>query len=160
MAIGVGRDFNQTRHTLGIAAGEAYGHLNATQYEISFVPTLFNVTVSFSGRNISVNPASTNNNDGTQLASDTGLLKYVLTRQFELLANAQTNLYAPLVGNSLNASIADYLTVSNGTVRSLEEATPPELANAVTVMTDDMLVGYAQAQLMIGGFMATAPAVV
>lgn len=84
----------------------------------------------------------------------------MLTRQFELLANAQTNLYTSLVGNSLNSSIADYLTVSNGTVSSLREATLPGLANAITVMTDDMLVAYAQAQLMIGGFLESRPAVV
>lgn len=162
VAIGVGRDGDSTRHTLGIAAGEAYGHLNATQCEIFFVPTLFDVVVNFSGHNISITPTNTTNAnvDDTQLGWDTGHLKYVLTRQFELIANAQTNLYTSLVGNSLNSSIADYLTASNGTVSSLREATLPGLANAVTVMTDDMLVAYAQAQLMIGGFMESRPAVV
>lgn len=50
--------------------------------------------------------------------------------------------------------------MSNGTVSSLREATLPGLANAITVMTDDMLVAYAQAQLMIGGFLDSRPAVV
>lgn len=159
VAIGVGRDSNSTRHTLGIAAGEAYGHLNTTQCEIFFVPTLFDVTVNFDGHNITVSPTNTAISDETQLAWDTGHLKYVLTRQFELLANAQTNLYTSLVGNSLNSSIADYLTASNGTVNSLGEATLPGLANSITVMTDDMLVAYAQAQLMIGGFMESRPAI-
>lgn len=160
VAIGVGRDGNSTRHTLDIAAGEAYGHLDATQCEISFVPTLFDVIVNFSGHNISITPTNNTTSDDAQLVWDTGRLKYVLTRQFELIANAQTNLYTSLVGNSLNSSIADYLTVSNGTINSLREATLPGLANAITVMTDDMLVAYAQAQLMIGGFLDSSPAVV
>lgn len=160
VAIGVGRDGDATRYILGIAAGEAYGHLNATQCEIFFVPTLFDVIVNFGGHNISITPKNTATSDDAQLRWGTGRLKYVLTRQFELLANAQTNLYTSLVGNSLNSSIADYLTVSNGTVSSLREATLPGLANAITVMTDDMLVAYAQAQLMIGGFLESRPAVV
>lgn len=162
VAIGVGRDANSTRHTLGIAAGEAYAHLNATQCDISFAPALFDVAVSLRGRNISVTRAGTDNNsDAVVQAWDTGNLRYVLTRQFELLANAQTNLYVSLVGSSLNSSIADYVTASGGGVGvGLEEATPPGLANAVAVMTDDMLVAYAQAQLMVGGFVEGAPAVV
>lgn len=172
VAIGVGRDANSTRQTLGIAAGEAYAHLNATQCDISFGPALFDVAVSLRGRNISVTRAgsttTTNNNNNSsdamaaQPASgwDTGDLRYVLTRQFELLANAQTNLYVSLVGSSLNSSIADYVTASGGVGVGLEEATPPGLANAVAVMTDDMLVAYAQAQLMVGGFVEGAPAVV
>lgn len=104
VAIGVGRDGNSTRHTLGIAAGEAYGHLNTTQCEISFMPTLFDVIVNFSEHNITVKPTNTTMSDDTQLAWNTGRLKYVLTRQFELIANAQTNLYTSLVGNSLNSS--------------------------------------------------------
>ncbi|KAG6365635.1 hypothetical protein INS49_007246 [Diaporthe citri] len=165
VAIGVGRDANSARHTLGIAAGEAYAHLNAAQCDISFAPALFDVTVSLTGRNITVTRAGSTNNNSSDAAAaqpaldwDTGSLRYVLTRQFELIANAQTNLYVSLVGSSFNASIADYVTASGGA--GLEEATPPGLASAVAVMTDDMLVAYAQAQLMIGGFAAGAPAVV
>ncbi|KAK7702018.1 hypothetical protein SLS64_009879 [Diaporthe eres] len=164
VAIGVGRDANSTRHTLGIAAGEAYAHLNATQCDISFASALFDVAVSLRGRNISVTRASTGpTNDSDAAAApawDTSNLRYVLTRQFELLANAQTNLYVSLVGSSLNSSIADYVTASGSVGVGLEEATPPGLANAVAVMTDDMLVAYAQAQLMVGGFVEGAPAVV
>lgn len=159
VAIGVGRDPNSTRYTLGIAAGEAYAHLNATQCDISFAPALFNVTVDFRSRNIFVTRAGTNNNNNSGAGApvwDTGSLRYVLTRQFELLANVQTNLYVSLVGSSLNSSIADYVTASGGV--SLEEATPPGLANAIAAMTDDMLVAYAQAQLMIGGFVESRPA--
>lgn len=82
VAIGVGRDLNSTRHTLGIAAGEAYSHLNATQCDITFTPALFDITVNLRDRNISVARAGTNNDsDAAVQAWDTGNLRYVLTRQ-------------------------------------------------------------------------------
>lgn len=158
VAIGVGRDVQESRHILGIAAGPSYSNLDTIQCELVFTPAAFNVSVGLAGRNITVGPASrvlsaAEKNDTTVLF-ETGNLTHTLTRQYELLANTQTNLYNSLVGNSLNASAADYLTASNGTVTSLAEASLAGITNAVTVMADDMLVAYAEAQLMVGGFTA------
>lgn len=160
VAIGVGRDMQETRHILGMAAGSSYSNLNTTQCEIIFTPAVFNVSVSVKGRNITVGPSASRTADDATVSFETGNLTHILTRQYELLANAQTNLYASLVGNSLNSSAADYLTASDGTAASLAEATLAGLANAVTAMADDMLVAYAEAQLMVGGFTATTPGVV
>lgn len=145
VAIGVGRDWNNPRPALGIAAGEYYKHLDKIQCAFDFKPTVFNVSVGVAERNITVTPIR------SASAFNPQNLTQVLTRQFELIANDQTNIYVSLVGNSLNASISDYIISQNSTTHemTLEQATPTGLANAFKAMADDMLVAYAGAQLMI-----------
>ena len=59
------------------------------------------------------------------------------------------------MGNSINSSIADYCifasnsTLNSGGLLSEEEITLKGLQNSVTSMTDDLLVMFASAQLMI-----------
>lgn len=145
VAIGVGRNPEDPRRMLAIAAGSSYGHLNRTQCSMSFQPTLFKVNVGATGRNITVDPIR--ELDSFQ---DGGNLTQVVMRQFELISNDQTSLYTSVVGNSLNDSISDFISAYNGTQPlSLEEATLPGVENALQAMVDDMLVAYASAQMMI-----------
>ena len=82
----------------------------------------------------------------------TGKLIHVATRQLEFISNDQTNLYQSLLGNSLLASIGDYNLSMSNEAESLTEAasTLAGLENSITVMLDDILVGYASAQLVVG----------
>jgi hypothetical protein len=145
VAIGVGRNATNPRRMLGIAAGESYDNLDRTQCSMDFVPTLFNVSVAISGRNITVNPVQR-----VHEFKDGGNLTQTLMRQFELISNDQTNLYVSLVGNSFNDSISNYMIAHNGSSElSLRQATLSGLENALTAMLDDMLVAYASAQVMI-----------
>lgn len=145
VAIGVGRNPEDPRRMLAIAAGKSYGHLNATQCSMSFQPALFQVNVGVVGRNITVDRIKMI--DGFQ---DGGNLTQVVMRQFELISNDQTSLYTSVVGNSLNDSISDVISAYNGTESlSLEEATLPGAENGLQAMVDDMLVAYASAQIMI-----------
>ena len=147
VAIGVTTNNDSTEHILGIAAGKSYDALNATQCTITFIPRTFNVSVSLSDRFINV----TDSSSGIDFAASRNLT-HVLTRQFELITNDQTNLYVSLIGDSFNSSIASY----NSSVSSNDSQSPSEasatlagLTNSVTAMVDDLLVAYSSAQLMI-----------
>ncbi|KAK8135472.1 hypothetical protein PG984_003412 [Apiospora sp. TS-2023a] len=153
------------RRMLAIAAGSSYGNLDKAQCRFEYVPRVFEVSVGLGDRNVTVTPLPTE--PVPERSFDTQNLTFAATRQFELISNAQTTLYVSLVGNSFNASIADYVTSrTNGnntddkTPPGPEEATLAGLTNSVTSMIDDILVGYASAQLMVGGFKEAAPATV
>lgn len=156
VAIGVTTNKDSTERILGIAAGKSYDTLNATQCTITFVPRAFNVSVSLSDHSINV----TDSSSGIDFAASRNLT-HVLTRQFELIANDQTNLYVSLIGDSFNSSIASY----NSSVSSNDSQSPSEasatlagLTNSVTAMVDDLLVAYSSAQLMIMNDTSLVPA--
>ncbi|KAI1159731.1 hypothetical protein F5B18DRAFT_635448 [Nemania serpens] len=146
VTIGVGRNPDDPRRMLAMAAGASYRHLNATQCSMHFRPARFNVSVNLAGRNITVQPATYDNVPKIPVQKN---LTQTLMRQYELISNSQTSLYISLVGNVLNKSISDYLTTHAAKSPSLEEATLRGLENSFRAMADDMLVGYASAQLMI-----------
>ncbi|KAK8017417.1 hypothetical protein PG993_013743 [Apiospora rasikravindrae] len=162
VAIGVAHTPSEAdpRRMLAIAAGKSYGHLNATQCRFEYVPRVFEVHVGLADRNITVTPLRTEPKRGGGAVFDTQNLTFAATRQFELISNAQTTLYVSLVGNSFNASIGDYVTAhaDDEAPPGPEEATLAGLTNAVTSMVDDILVGYASAQLMVGNFREATPA--
>ena len=158
VAIGVTTNKDSTEHILAIAAGKSYDTLNATQCTITFIPRTFNVSVSLSDHFINV----TDSSSGIDFAASRNLT-HVLTRQFELIANDQTNLYVSLIGNSFNSSIASY----NSSISSNDSQSPSEasatlagLTNSVTAMVDDLLVAYSSAQLMIMNDTSLVPATV
>ena len=148
VAIGVTGNSASTERMLGIAAGSDYATLNATQCTFDFVPRTFNVSVNIRDRSINVSDHA----DAPTLAASTNLT-YALVRQFELISNDQTNLYVSLLGDSFNSSIASYesFVASNGSQSPPDEklATLIGLTNSLTAMTDDLLVAYSSAQLMI-----------
>lgn len=114
---------------------------------MTYIPTTFNVSVCMTTRNITVTPLAK-----TSEFEATGNLSHVATRQLELISNDQTNLYQSLLGNSLRASIGDYNISMSDKSGSLTEAasTLAGLRNSITVMLDDILAGYASAQLVVG----------
>ena len=156
VAIGVTTNKDSTERILGIAAGKSYDTLNATQCTITFIPRTFNVSVSLSDHSINI----TDSSSGIDFAASRNLT-HVLTRQFELIANDQTNLYVSLIGDSFNSSIASY----NSSVPSNDSQSPSEasatlagLTNSVTAMVDDLLLAYSSAQLMIMNDTSLVPA--
>lgn len=147
VAIGVTTNQASTERILGIAAGESYAALNATQCTVTFVPIVFNVFVSLSGRYINVTAGS----NGVDFVASRNLT-FALIRQFELIANDQTSLYVSVIGDSITSSIASYNSsvTSNGSLAPSEAfATLAGLTKSVTAMIDDLLVAYSSAQLMI-----------
>ena len=152
VALGVTKNQNDPRRMVAIAAGKSYQNLNSTQCTLDFASTTFNITVGLQGRNITVTPIAELPVITYKAFSAEANLTSVVTRQLEIISNAQTNLYVSLVGNSLNASVSDYIASQNSTSTqpiSLRDATLHGLSNALEAMIDDMLVAYGSAQLMI-----------
>ena len=152
VALGVTKNQNDPRRMVAIAAGKSYQNLNSTQCTLDFTSTKFNITVGLQGRNITVTPIAELPVITYKAFSAEANLTSVVTRQLEIISNAQTNLYVSLVGNSLNASVSDYIASQNSTSTqpiSLRDATLHGLSNALEAMIDDMLVAYGSAQLMI-----------
>ncbi|KAL7784309.1 hypothetical protein V8C37DRAFT_359950 [Trichoderma ceciliae] len=154
-------DVYPLRKFLAFATGSSYGFLDKVQCEIDFVPTRFNVTVDFQGQNITVRAT---NDTKVEDINPSRHLKGTVMRQFELIANDETNLYISTVGSAFNASITDFRTFadsSNNTSRWTEdEIVLSAVENSITAMTDDMLGAYAAAQLMVGNLTRSTTATV
>lgn len=75
-------------------------------------------------------------------------------RQFELIANDETNLYISTVGTAFNAFITDLRTHFHSSSDSSQlsdiNIVLAAVENSNTAMTDDMLGAFASAQLMVG----------
>ena len=157
VAIGVARVPTNGRQYMGIAAGSGYAFLNTTQCSIDYIPMLFNITVSVQARNISVIAASPSKDINPE-----GNLIHAATRQLELISNDQTNLYQSLLGNSFARSIGDYnISQANSSIPLTEaSSTLAGLTNSVSAVLDDILIGYASAQLMVGNKSTATEAIV
>lgn len=158
VAIGVSRNQASSQRIIGIAAGANYTFLNATQCNVEFLPTLFNVSVGLIDRSINVSEVSA----GTDFTARENLT-FVLMRQIGLISADQTSLYLSLVGDSFNSSIASYnLSVSalNGAPPTQSSATLVGLANSITAIIDDLLISYASAQLLIANDSTPTPATI
>ncbi|KAJ9132248.1 hypothetical protein NKR23_g11362 [Pleurostoma richardsiae] len=146
VAMGVAFSGDSPRRFVAIAAGDSYAQLNQMQCAIDFTPTLFNVTVAISSRNISVTPVQ-NIDD---FDPDRNMTR-TLMRQFELITNDMTNIYVSIVGDALMSSVSAVQASNDTNSTTLGAlATLVGVQNALTAMTDDMLASYASAQLMVG----------
>ncbi|RJE18293.1 hypothetical protein PHISCL_09370 [Aspergillus sclerotialis] len=164
VAAGVTYNFNPSRKRyVGIAAGPWYAPLNATQCTIQFSPALFNISVGIRDRSIRVqkltSPSPVPDIDSTHNVT------HVATRQIELISNDLTSSYRSTLGDAFNASISDYRTSLSARQTDLpshhydeNHITLTGLENAVTSLIDDILVGYASAQLVVGNFSKPVPA--
>ncbi|KAI9650392.1 hypothetical protein NHQ30_000406 [Ciborinia camelliae] len=146
---------------LAIAAGDDYGYLNTTQCRTEFIPSIFNVSVSLPGKNITITRIDLTAED----IEPSGNLTHVVERQFELASNDLTGIYQSILGSALNFSIADYQTYINSSSYTSIRPTDEEInlmgiQNSVTAMIDDLLVAYSSAQLMIANDTKTADAIV
>ena len=146
VALGVASVQTPGTKYLGIAAGDDYAFLNTTQCSINFAPTAFEVQVNITAKRILVTPLNS-----TSDIDPSGNLSHIATRQLELISNDQTNLFQSLLGNSFVASINSYnLSQANSSTPLTESAsTLAGLTNSITAMMDDILLGYASAQLIV-----------
>ncbi|KAM0252757.1 hypothetical protein ACHAQJ_007595 [Trichoderma viride] len=99
--------------------------------------------------------ATVTNDTNVDDINPSGPLRGTVMRQFDLIANDETNLYISTVGSAFNASITDFLTFAESLTNSCQWTDTIILAaaeNSTTAMADDMLGAYAGAQLMVGNF--------
>lgn len=147
---------------MAFAAGDYYSDLNSTQCAVTFIPTIFNVTVNMSGRNITVRKVSESSKSVHDIDPHHNIT-HVTMRQLELISNDQTNFYRSTVGDTFNASISNYRTsIANTTKGNVSESAiiMTGIENAVISLVDDMLVAYASAQSIVAGFKKPAPTLV
>ena len=153
VVMSVARSDTSPRKYVAITAGSAYNSLNAIQCAIDFTPMLFNVSVGIASRNISVVPAG----ETTDFNPERNLTRTVV-RQYSDITATETNFYTSLVGNAFTSSIAGW-NVSHPN-SSADEATLAGVEKAFLAMTEDMLVAYGSAQLVVGNFSQPAKALV
>jgi hypothetical protein len=157
VAIGVAATQANGTKYVGITAGSNYAFLNTTQCSVDYIPTLFNITIGVKAKNITVLPISSSKD-----INPDGNISHTATRQLELISNDQTNLYQSLLGNSFMSSIGNYnISQANSSTPPTEAASSlAGVTNAISAMLDDILVGYASAQLMVGNHSTVAEVVV
>lgn len=143
---------SRTRY-VGIAAGSYYDFINSTQCAIHFAPALFNVSVGIRDKSIKVRKARTD--EDLPFIDPSFMTIHVATRQLELISNDLTSMYRSPLGDAFNSSINDHrtrvLSDRSKPIPSSENITLTGLENAITSFMDDIMVGYASAQLMVGG---------
>ncbi|WP_206759296.1 hypothetical protein, partial [Acinetobacter baumannii] len=105
VSIGVGRNPEDPRRMLAIAAGKHYSNLNTTQCTFTFEPLLFKIDVGIRNRTVAVTPL----HPVSEFYPGSANLTHTLMRQFELISNVQTTLYVSILGNAFNRSINDYI---------------------------------------------------
>jgi hypothetical protein len=107
VAIGVASSPTSVGRVVGIASGSQYSLLNNTQCTIDFQPKLFNVTVDIINHNITVTPLDTLAN--IEDIEPSGFLTFIANWQFTPMSTDQTSFYSSLIGNSINASVTNYI---------------------------------------------------
>ncbi|RAK82563.1 uncharacterized protein BO72DRAFT_443424 [Aspergillus fijiensis CBS 313.89] len=109
--------------------------------------------------------AATTSGEGNATADidPTNKIIHVAMRQLELISNDLTSFYRSTLGDAFNTSIADYrtsVTTTTTTTISEEAIALAGITNVYISLIDDILAGYASAQLMVGGFTRLTPATV
>ncbi|RAH85561.1 hypothetical protein BO86DRAFT_275037, partial [Aspergillus japonicus CBS 114.51] len=145
---------------VAVAAGGYYAGLNASQCVVVFEPAWFGVEVAVAGKVVRVVPGSRGNATATTADIDpTNKTIHVAMRQLELISNDLTSFYRSTLGDAFNTSIADYrtsvttTTTTTNTTNTTEDAIAlAGITNVYVSLIDDILAGYASAQLMVGGF--------
>ncbi|ETS86574.1 hypothetical protein PFICI_00402 [Pestalotiopsis fici W106-1] len=155
-AIGVTSNPAQPRRMLATATGTDYEQLNNIQCEWEFTPSQFSVSTSFAAKNISVTLVPQDLTSTPEAVDDfepKGNLTFLANWQFNLMSSDLSSLYSSFLGKSINANIENYrfAHASNSTQPELsdEEATLGGLEAALEAVMDDLLLGYAGAQLMV-----------
>lgn len=127
--------------------------MNLAQCSIKYIPALFKITVDTKTKNISVLLVSAA--EDINLA---GNIIHAATPQLELMSNDQINLYQLLLGSSFIVSFVDNNILQHNFTGTNTEATSTlaELIKSVSAMLEDILVGYASAQIMVGSQLTEA----
>ncbi|CAG8899445.1 unnamed protein product [Penicillium egyptiacum] len=160
VALGVAADPTEysAKRYMAIAAGSYYKNLDKVQCAVTFNPALFNVSVDIQGRNLSV--SKVRSVDSVHDIDPHHNITHIVMRQLELISNDLTSYYRSTLGDAFNASISDYRTSVAGGDLSDMQIVMKGMENAVTSLVDDILVGYASAQLVVGRFRKSTPVLV
>ncbi|KXH62398.1 hypothetical protein CSAL01_00561 [Colletotrichum salicis] len=150
VAVAVTSDPMRPGRMLGVAAGKNYQLLNTMQCEWQSIPTFFNITVDPIGKTIDVTPLKAT---GILDIEPKDNLTFLANWQYTLIASDQTNLYSSLIGNAMYTNIENYKISQEAAghqVGSESDVALRALEESFDASMDDILSGYAAAQLMVG----------
>ena len=138
---------------LAIIAGKNYHFLNRAQCTIDFKPTRFQISVSASSRTISVSPPVNDASPPPDI-NPSGNLTFIAKRQVDGIEHESWGWGLSLVGDAFNTSIANFqptqaLSASTSAGTGKAPDNPTGIRNSVPAMIDNILIGYASAQLMV-----------
>ncbi|KAI1868770.1 hypothetical protein JX265_006749 [Neoarthrinium moseri] len=154
VTIGITSNPSQPRRMLAMAAGRDYDHLDKVQCEWEFKPSQFSVSTDFAAKNISVTPLHQGSTSpSTDDFEPKGNLTFLANWQFNLMSSDLSSLYSSFLGKSINANIENYKFAHNANRTQSQlsdgEAILGGLEAALEAVMDDILLGYAGAQLMV-----------
>ena len=149
---------------IAVAAGKNCDYLNKVQCSISFVPTSFQVSVSVRSRTITVQPLL-NETSPPQDINPSGDLSFIAMRQLTAVSHESMSWDLSILGDAFNASIENYKSAHNISMDkygsgnfSKAPGNLPGITNSMTAMIDDVLIGFASAQIMVSHETLLVPA--
>ncbi|KUJ22646.1 uncharacterized protein LY89DRAFT_636845 [Mollisia scopiformis] len=137
--------------TLAIAAGKNYTPLNNSQCSVTMVPNKFTVNVNVKRGLIQVVPLNQSMGNGT---NPIPIVQGAFTTTAALSEVASTK-FTSAIGNMLNSNI--YNVKLQETSESTDGKTLRGISEAMEVVTDDALVAYSSAQLMLANEATQVP---
>ena len=138
----------ESRNVILVTAGSSYSDLNNTQCEVSFVPTLFTVSVEVANKLISVHPTNVTKIAGSTSPSfdpTSGLADNVMN-QINGLSMISTSLYTSVVGDALLTNIRSATTNTSSTY---SHAVLAAMADSFSMMVDDILLFIGSSQFFV-----------
>ena len=147
--------FNRQRFVT-IAAGKNYHFLNQTQCDVHFTPTEFEVSVSSLNRTIIVQPLLKNGTSAPHDIDPSGHLSWAVMRQITAVGHQAMGWDLAPLGQAFNSSIQNYKSAQNLSTSQNEPSNVnkksdnlPGIASSMTAMIDDILIGFASAQIKV-----------
>ncbi|KAF8162244.1 hypothetical protein K438DRAFT_1775950 [Mycena galopus ATCC 62051] len=125
--------------------------LDKVQCDVNFAPYNFEISVNSTNALISVTPLASSTRDMDPTSIDgSGIIAEMVMRQVTFLSMINTNLYTSVLGNVFMSNIVNVATVQNSSVNDTS-AILEGISTARESMIDNILVGFASAQLEIAG---------
>ncbi|TVY83395.1 hypothetical protein LSUE1_G003240 [Lachnellula suecica] len=136
--------------TLGITAGSNYTQLNYTQCNVALVPRRYTVNVDVKQGLIHVDPL-----DGTVNSTNPLVIVESAFNTLAALSEVASTKFTSAIGNMLNSNINNVQLQQ--TSETNETKTLRAISESIKVLTDDALVAYSSAQLMLVNVSSQVP---
>lgn len=136
--------------TLAIASGANYTSLNNTQCNVTVVPKRYTVNVDVKRGLIQVNPLN-----GTVNSTNPMVIVKSAFNTMAALSEVASTKFTSAIGNMLNSNI--YNVMLQKTSESNQTKTLRAIQESIEVITDDALIAYSSAQIMLANVSSDVP---
>ncbi|KAK6352529.1 hypothetical protein TWF730_009353 [Orbilia blumenaviensis] len=142
----------QDRYLYGFLGGSEYPRLNDVQCEVTFTPTMFNVSVNVLRRQVIVTPATTGDG-GIQRSTDIDPSRALVNNSFlgvSYLSQVSTTLYTSVLGDAFSRNIDNVLIRNKRGDSSLISDELEAITEGLELLLDNYLGGIGAAQIIVG----------